>query len=85
MCCKINSNFIVKIIFYIFFCSFFRNLSEEDYRKIREGMIRCILATDMARHNEILSEFREVIPVFSFDDKSHVNLVRNDNNRVSEG
>ncbi|XP_042212478.1 uncharacterized protein LOC121859606 [Homarus americanus] len=43
-------------------CNIFRNVPAEDYKKIREGMIRCILATDMARHNEILSDFREAIP-----------------------
>ncbi|XP_071552829.1 uncharacterized protein Pde9 isoform X2 [Panulirus ornatus] len=56
-------------------CNIFRNVSPEDYRKIREGMIRCILATDMARHNEILSDFREVIPEFDFENRAHINLL----------
>lgn len=45
------------------------------YREIREGIIRCILATDMARHNEILTQFREIIPVFDYNNASHKNLV----------
>lgn len=52
-----------------------RNLPADDYKKVREGMIRCILATDMARHNEILSDFREIIPDFSFENRAHVNVV----------
>ncbi|KAK8736303.1 hypothetical protein OTU49_004930 [Cherax quadricarinatus] len=56
-------------------CNIFRNVSTEDYKKIREGMIRCILATDMARHNEILSDFREIIPEFDMDNRAHVNLL----------
>uniref|UniRef100_A0A668V6P3 PDEase domain-containing protein n=1 Tax=Oreochromis aureus TaxID=47969 RepID=A0A668V6P3_OREAU len=30
----------------------FRNLSMDQYKRIREGIIKCILATDMSRHNE---------------------------------
>jgi hypothetical protein len=45
------------------------------FREIREGIIRCILATDMARHNEILTQFREIIPVFDYNNASHKNLV----------
>ncbi|CAH8506880.1 unnamed protein product [Heterobilharzia americana] len=30
-------------------------------QRIRKGMIRCILATDMSRHNEILDEFNRVV------------------------
>ncbi|KAK7083946.1 High affinity cAMP-specific and IBMX-insensitive 3',5'-cyclic phosphodiesterase 9A, partial [Halocaridina rubra] len=56
-------------------CNIFRNVPTEDYKKIREGMIRCILATDMARHNEILSDFREIIPAFDFANRAHVNLL----------
>lgn len=45
------------------------------YRDIREGIIRCILATDMARHNEILTQFQEVTPVFDYSNEAHINLV----------
>lgn len=44
-------------------------------REIREGIIRCILATDMARHNEILTQFQEVSPNFDYTNESHINLV----------
>jgi hypothetical protein len=44
-------------------------------REIREGIIRCILATDMARHNDILTQFRETMPVFDYKNTVHKNLV----------
>lgn len=43
--------------------------------QIREGIIRCILATDMARHNEILTQFKEVTPIFDYSNRAHINLV----------
>lgn len=46
------------------------------YSQIREGIIRCILATDMARHNEILTQFKEVTPIFDYSNRAHINLVR---------
>lgn len=42
---------------------------------IREGIIRCILATDMARHNEILTQFIEITPIFDYNNRAHINLV----------
>ncbi|XP_071451816.1 high affinity cGMP-specific 3',5'-cyclic phosphodiesterase 9A [Hetaerina americana] len=51
------------------------NLSPTDYRRVREGVIRCILATDMARHNEIHAQFREIIPTFDYGNPAHINLL----------
>lgn len=45
------------------------------HRDVREGIIRCILATDMARHNEILTQFQEATPIFDYNNKVHTNLV----------
>lgn len=56
-------------------CNIFKSFSMEQFKQIREGMIRCILATDMARHNEILSQFKEVTPEFDYQNKTHVNLL----------
>ena len=36
---------------------------------------RCILATDMTRHNEILSKFKTILPVFDFKNKDHKDVV----------
>ncbi|KAI4465741.1 cyclic nucleotide phosphodiesterase [Holotrichia oblita] len=56
-------------------CNIFKSFTNEDFKTVREGMIRSILATDMARHNEILLQFREMIPDFDYSNKAHVNLV----------
>ncbi|XP_018561051.1 high affinity cGMP-specific 3',5'-cyclic phosphodiesterase 9A isoform X2 [Anoplophora glabripennis] len=56
-------------------CNIFKSFSSEDFKQVREGMIRCILATDMARHNEILTNFKEILPSFNYNDKAHVNLL----------
>ncbi|KRT86360.1 hypothetical protein AMK59_1285, partial [Oryctes borbonicus] len=56
-------------------CNIFKSFTNEDFKTVREGMIRSILATDMARHNEILSQFREIIPDFDYSNKAHVNLL----------
>ncbi|XP_056119207.1 high affinity cGMP-specific 3',5'-cyclic phosphodiesterase 9A [Rhinichthys klamathensis goyatoka] len=49
----------------------FRNLSTEHYKRIREGIIKCILATDMTRHTDILNKFKTILPVFNFSNKDH--------------
>nr|CAI5866500.1 unnamed protein product [Callosobruchus analis] len=56
-------------------CNIFKSFSSEDFKLVREGMIRSILATDMARHNEILTNFKEILPNFNYNDKAHVNLL----------
>uniref|UniRef100_A0A3P9GYU0 Phosphodiesterase n=1 Tax=Oryzias latipes TaxID=8090 RepID=A0A3P9GYU0_ORYLA len=53
----------------------FRNLSTDQYKRIREGMIKCILATDMTRHNEILNKFKSTLPSFDFTNKEHKDLL----------
>ncbi|XP_026157321.1 high affinity cGMP-specific 3',5'-cyclic phosphodiesterase 9A-like isoform X1 [Mastacembelus armatus] len=52
-------------------CNILKNLTSEQYKHIRGGMIKCILATDMARHNEILNKFKVLQPVFNFTNKDH--------------
>uniref|UniRef100_A0A672ZWH1 Phosphodiesterase n=1 Tax=Sphaeramia orbicularis TaxID=375764 RepID=A0A672ZWH1_9TELE len=49
----------------------FRNVSTDQYKRIREGIIKCILATDMTRHNEILNKFKSILPTFDFNNKDH--------------
>ena len=46
------------------------------FKQVREGIIRCILATDMAKHNEILNSFKDLLPTFDFSNKDHKNQVR---------
>ncbi|XP_073973492.1 phosphodiesterase 9 isoform X2 [Rhodnius prolixus] len=57
-------------------CNIFKHMDFESFKIIREGIIRCILATDMARHNEILAQFKEALSQgFDYSDKTHVNLL----------
>ena len=38
---------------------------------------RCILSTDMARHNEILNKFKDILADgFSFENEAHKSMVR---------
>ncbi|KAM3857055.1 high affinity cGMP-specific 3',5'-cyclic phosphodiesterase 9A-like [Diretmus argenteus] len=52
-------------------CNILKNLSSKQYKQIRGGIIKCILGTDMARHNEILNKFKVMLPVFDFKSKEH--------------
>ncbi|XP_071335792.1 high affinity cGMP-specific 3',5'-cyclic phosphodiesterase 9A-like [Trachinotus anak] len=56
-------------------CNILKNLTSEQYKHIRGGMIKCILATDMARHNEILNKFKVIQPVFDFTNKDHKDVL----------
>lgn len=56
-------------------CNIFKSFSSDMFKQVREGMIRCILATDMARHNEILAQFKDITPIFDYTNKAHVNSV----------
>ncbi|EDW48944.1 GM11531 [Drosophila sechellia] len=56
-------------------CNIFKNFSRDTFNNIREGIIRCILATDMARHNEILTQFMEITPIFDYSNRAHINLL----------
>ncbi|XP_035500797.1 high affinity cGMP-specific 3',5'-cyclic phosphodiesterase 9A-like isoform X2 [Scophthalmus maximus] len=64
-------------------CNVLKNLTTEQYKHIRGGMIKCILATDMARHNEILNKFKDIQPVFDFADKEHKEVVTTENSSSS--
>lgn len=56
-------------------CNIFASFDSSTFRMVREGIIRCILATDMARHNEILGQFTDAVPDFDYTNKAHINLV----------
>ncbi|XP_076289942.1 phosphodiesterase 9 [Lasioglossum baleicum] len=56
-------------------CNILASLDNATYRIVREGIIRCILATDMARHNEILLQFTDTTPEFDYSSKAHINLL----------
>eukprot|EP01137_Pigoraptor_chileana_P009547 Opistho-2@58002 len=50
----------------------FENLDKDMYNKIRAGTIKCILATDMARHGDILKTFKGHLEVgFDYANADH--------------
>jgi hypothetical protein len=50
-------------------------LTDAQYRDIRKNVINCILATDMAKHGEILAKFKGSADNFNFDDANQRQLV----------
>ncbi|XP_029428105.1 high affinity cGMP-specific 3',5'-cyclic phosphodiesterase 9A [Rhinatrema bivittatum] len=54
----------------------FSNIRPELFRRIRQAVITLILATDMARHGDILEGFKQIIPSFSFSNEEHVKCVK---------
>ncbi|CAH1797483.1 unnamed protein product [Owenia fusiformis] len=54
----------------------FANVTPEIFKRIRAGMVMLILATDMARHKEILESFDSKIPEFDFSKDDHVNSLK---------
>jgi len=57
-------------------CNILKNLSSDTFKYVREGIIQCILATDMARHSEILNTFKYVIPEFDIKNIEHKIILR---------
>ncbi|XP_036603311.1 high affinity cGMP-specific 3',5'-cyclic phosphodiesterase 9A isoform X3 [Trichosurus vulpecula] len=53
-------------------CNIFSNVTTEDFKKIRQGIITLILATDMARHAEILDSFKEKMENFDYTNEEHM-------------
>lgn len=49
----------------------FSNISDSMYREIRKGIVLCILATDMAKHGEIIGTFKKASETFSYNDTEH--------------
>ncbi|XP_069927894.1 high affinity cGMP-specific 3',5'-cyclic phosphodiesterase 9A isoform X4 [Oryctolagus cuniculus] len=57
-------------------CNIFCNLPPDGYRQLRQGMITLILATDMARHAEIVAAFREKLEDFDYRNEEHTTLLK---------
>ncbi|EGF76813.1 hypothetical protein BATDEDRAFT_28314 [Batrachochytrium dendrobatidis JAM81] len=49
-------------------CNIFAGFSDSVYREARRGIIRCILSTDMAKHGDLLAQFKKVSDSFNYDD-----------------
>lgn len=52
-----------------------KNVSDQAYRDIRKGIIRCILATDMSKHGEIMGSFKKHADNFNIEDPEQKNLL----------
>ncbi|KAM5142409.1 high affinity cGMP-specific 3',5'-cyclic phosphodiesterase 9A isoform 2-T2 [Mantella aurantiaca] len=50
----------------------FSNVSPDLFKQIRQAIIRLILATDMAKHGEILESFKQVVHNFDFSNEEHI-------------
>ncbi|XP_054642483.1 high affinity cGMP-specific 3',5'-cyclic phosphodiesterase 9A isoform X5 [Dunckerocampus dactyliophorus] len=54
----------------------FSNFDPEAFKQIRQGTITLILATDMARHGEILESFKQKVDSFDYTDEEHVTCLK---------
>ncbi|CAF0709847.1 unnamed protein product [Brachionus calyciflorus] len=57
-------------------CNIFFNAPEEKYKDIRTSMVKLILATDMAKHKEILEELKRYVSNFDFKNKDHMEALK---------
>uniref|UniRef100_A0A8C5WQX1 Phosphodiesterase n=1 Tax=Laticauda laticaudata TaxID=8630 RepID=A0A8C5WQX1_LATLA len=57
-------------------CNILSNLDKEQFKRIRQGIITLILATDMARHAEILDSFKETVDEFAYSNEEHVTQLK---------
>ncbi|KAG9282015.1 high affinity cGMP-specific 3',5'-cyclic phosphodiesterase 9A-like isoform X1 [Astyanax mexicanus] len=57
-------------------CNIFANIEPESFKQIRQAIITLILATDMARHGEILDSFRQKVDNFDFTNEEHVKCLK---------
>ncbi|XP_062258428.1 high affinity cGMP-specific 3',5'-cyclic phosphodiesterase 9A isoform X2 [Platichthys flesus] len=57
-------------------CNIFSNFDSEAFKQIRQGTITLILATDMARHGEILDSFKQKVNNFDYSDEEHVTCLK---------
>jgi len=54
----------------------FANVDKENLKLIRQDMIMLILATDMAKHGEIVETFKENLKSFDFKREDHLNCLK---------
>uniref|UniRef100_G3TVR8 Phosphodiesterase n=1 Tax=Loxodonta africana TaxID=9785 RepID=G3TVR8_LOXAF len=57
-------------------CNIFSNVQPDEFRQIRQGIITLILATDMARHAEIMDSFKEKMKNFDYSNEEHMTLLK---------
>jgi high affinity cGMP-specific 3',5'-cyclic phosphodiesterase 9 len=52
-------------------CNLLKTLDHASFAVVRKGIIRCIMATDMAKHGEHLQIFNKILPSFSLEEGEH--------------
>ncbi|MGH0168703.1 UNVERIFIED_CONTAM: hypothetical protein FKN15_055278 [Acipenser sinensis] len=57
-------------------CNIFGNVDSEVFKQIRQAIITLVLATDMARHGEILDSFKQKVDNFDFTNEEHVTCLK---------
>ncbi|XP_037687094.1 high affinity cGMP-specific 3',5'-cyclic phosphodiesterase 9A isoform X1 [Choloepus didactylus] len=57
-------------------CNIFANVPLDGFKQIRQGIITLILATDMARHAEIMDSFKEKMENFDYSNEEHMTLLK---------
>ncbi|XP_031549446.1 high affinity cGMP-specific 3',5'-cyclic phosphodiesterase 9A-like, partial [Actinia tenebrosa] len=57
-------------------CNIFANISNERFKKIRQEIIMLILATDMARHSEIVENFKSKLDTFDFNNDEYLKSLK---------
>uniref|UniRef100_A0A3Q3QC52 High affinity cGMP-specific 3',5'-cyclic phosphodiesterase 9A n=1 Tax=Monopterus albus TaxID=43700 RepID=A0A3Q3QC52_MONAL len=57
-------------------CNIFANVDPEAFKHIRQAVITLILATDMAKHGEILDAFKQKLDNFDFTNEEHVKCLK---------
>ncbi|RXM94331.1 High affinity cGMP-specific 3',5'-cyclic phosphodiesterase 9A [Acipenser ruthenus] len=57
-------------------CNIFGNVDPEVFKQIRQAIITLVLATDMARHGEILDSFKQKVDNFDFTNEEHVTCLK---------
>ncbi|XP_039336343.1 high affinity cGMP-specific 3',5'-cyclic phosphodiesterase 9A isoform X1 [Saimiri boliviensis] len=57
-------------------CNIFSSVPLDGFKQIRQGMITLILATDMARHAEIMDSFKEKMENFDYSNEEHMTLLK---------
>ncbi|TRY92096.1 hypothetical protein DNTS_022018, partial [Danionella cerebrum] len=57
-------------------CNIFANIEPDSFKQMRQAIITLILATDMARHGEILDSFKQKVDNFDFTNEEHVKCLK---------
>jgi high affinity cGMP-specific 3',5'-cyclic phosphodiesterase 9 len=52
-------------------CNLLKGLNAASFNFVRKGIIRAIMATDMAKHGEHLTTFNKLLPSFSLNEPEH--------------